>query len=67
VKLLDLAQAAVGLSQAGLAARGLGEEVYLAPLVASIKSGAVQADRWLALYQGSWGGDLARLYPAASL
>ena len=67
VKVLDLARAAVGLSHAGLAARGLGEEVFLAPLVASAQAEAVQADRWLALYNGDWGGDLARLYPASSL
>jgi len=67
VRLLDLARAAVGLSHAGLAARALGEEEFLAPLVASVKAEAVQADRWLGQYHGDWGGDLARLYPAASL
>ncbi|MFM7655064.1 MAG: glutamate--cysteine ligase, partial [Paracoccaceae bacterium] len=67
VKLADLARAAVGLSHAGLAARGLGEERYLEPLVASIKSGKVQADRWLELYKGEWGRDLGRIYEAASL
>ena len=67
VKLADLARAAVGLSHAGLAARGLGEEQYLAPLVASLRAGRVQADRWLELYKGDWGGDLSRIYEAASL
>jgi glutamate--cysteine ligase len=67
VKLADLARAAVGLSHAGLAARGLGEEQYLAPLVTSLKAGRVQADRWLELYNGDWGGDLGRIYEAASL
>jgi glutamate--cysteine ligase len=67
VKLADLARAAVGLSHAGLAARGLGEEQYLAPLVTSLKAGRVQADRWLELYKGDWGGDLSRIYEAASL
>ena len=67
VKLADLARAAVGLSHAGLAARGLGEETYLAPLVTSLKAGRVQADRWLDLYNGDWGGDLSRIYEAASL
>jgi glutamate--cysteine ligase len=55
VKLLDLARAAVGLSHAGLVARGLGEEVQLQPLVESLKTGKVQADRWLELYQRSLG------------
>ena len=67
VKLIDLARAAVGLSHAGLAARGLGEEAQLLPLVESLKTGQVQADRWLSLYQGSWNGSLAPLYEAASL
>jgi glutamate--cysteine ligase len=67
VKLIDLARAAVGLSHAGLAARGLGEEVQLSPLVESLKTGQVQADRWLQLYQGEWGQSLAPLYEAASL
>ena len=67
VKLLDLARAAVALSQAGLGARGLGEEVYLAPLVASVTVGETQADRWLSLYNGAWGGDLGPIYEASSL
>jgi glutamate--cysteine ligase len=67
VKLIDLARAAVGLSHAGLVARGLGEEVQLQPLVESLKTGKVQADRWLALYEGEWGRSLVPLYTAASL
>ncbi len=67
VAIADLARATVALSQAGLAARGLGEEVYLAPLVASVKAGAVQADRWLALYHGEWAGSLTPIYEASSL
>jgi glutamate--cysteine ligase len=54
VKLIDLARAAVSLSHAGLAARGLGEESLLAPLVQN-------------LYQGAWAGDLSRIYAASSL
>ncbi len=67
VKLLDLARAAVGLSHAGLAARGFGEEVQLRPLVESLKTGKVQADRWLELYNGPWNRDLTPLYEASSL
>ncbi|MCX7286435.1 MAG: glutamate--cysteine ligase [Rhodobacterales bacterium] len=67
VRLLDLARAAVGLSHAGLVARGLGEEVQLQPLVESLKTGQVQADRSLALYNGDWGGSLVPLYEASSL
>ena len=67
VKLLDLARAAVGLSHAGLVARGLGEERYLAPMVQSLVQEETQADRWLRLYHGEWNGDLGRIYDAASL
>jgi glutamate--cysteine ligase len=67
VKLVDLARAAVGLSHAGLAARGLGEERHLAPLVESLKSGKVQADRWLDRFNGDWQGDLTRIYAEAAL
>ncbi|QLQ19570.1 MAG: glutamate--cysteine ligase [Exiguobacterium profundum] len=67
VKLIDLARAAVGLSHAGLAARGLGEEIHLAPLVESIGTGQTQADRLLALYNGDWQHSLAPIYPETSL
>ena len=67
VRLIDLARAAVGLSHAGLAARGLGEEVYLAPLVQSLVLEETQADRWLRLYHGEWAADLGRIYEASSL
>jgi glutamate--cysteine ligase len=67
VRISDLARAAVALSQAGLAGRGLGEERYLAPLVEAVETGMTQADRWLALYRGDWGGDLTPIYQAASL
>lgn len=67
VKLIDLARAALGLSHAGLAARGLGEEIHLAPLVESIGTGQTQADRLLALYNGAWQHSLAPIYPETSL
>lgn len=67
VKLHDLARAAVGLSHAGLAARGLDEQRHLAPLVESVESGRVQADLWLERYKGEWAGDLTRLYTDAAL
>jgi glutamate--cysteine ligase len=67
VKLLDLARAAVGLSHAGLAARGLDEQRYLAPLVQNLATEKTQADRWLDLYNGAWGKDLTPIYEASSL
>ncbi|VDC33012.1 glutamate--cysteine ligase [Pseudogemmobacter humi] len=66
VKLADLAHAALSLAHAGLAGRGLGEEAYLAPLVDHVKTGRVQADRWLELYHGDWGRSLAPICEAAS-
>jgi glutamate--cysteine ligase len=62
-RLADLAARAVELSAAGLVARGLGEERYLAPLHDSIRSGQVQADRLLATYAA----DLSGIYTATSL
>lgn len=67
VKILDLARAAVGLSHAGLAARKLDEERFLAPLVQSLATEKTQADRWLDLYNGDWKGSLAPIYAASSL
>ena len=67
IRLATLARAALDLSQAGLVARGLGEEIYLAPLFLSVASGEVQADRWLRLYQTEWQQSLTPIYQAASL
>lgn len=67
VKLIDLARAAVGLSHAGLAARGLDEERHLAPLMQSLATGKTQADRLLDLYNGAWGKSLDPIYAATSL
>ncbi|MCW1919008.1 glutamate--cysteine ligase [Rhodobacter sp. KR11] len=67
VKLIDLARATVALSHAGLAARGLDEQRFLAPLVKTLAKEETQADRWLKLYDGEWGGSLAPIYEAASL
>ena len=67
VKLIDLARAAVGLSHAGLAGRGMDEQRFLAPLVQNLAIEKVQADRWLELYHGDWKGDLTPIYTASSL
>ena len=67
VRLDALAQVAVELSQAGLVARGLGEEIYLAPLHRSLAQGEVQADRWLRLYETEWDHQLTPIYQASSL
>ena len=55
--LRDVARDALAISEAGLKARGLGEEVYLAPLQEIVASGMTQADRILAMFHGPWQGD----------
>jgi glutamate--cysteine ligase len=67
VRMADLAARVVALSHAGLAARGMGEEAWLAPLRDSLARGATQADDLLAAHSGKWAGDLSRIYGAASL
>jgi glutamate--cysteine ligase len=56
----DVARDVLAIARDGLRARGLGEEVYLAPLDEIVASGLTQADRLLALYHGAWGGDAGR-------
>ncbi len=58
--LRDVARDALLISEAGLKARGLGEEAYLAPLHEIVASGQTQAERMLALFHGPWRGDAGR-------
>jgi glutamate--cysteine ligase len=67
VKLGELATQVLALSEAGLRARGLGEEVFLAPLAEEVATGQTQADRLLALYDGAWHGDITPVYEACRL
>jgi glutamate--cysteine ligase len=53
----DVARDALSIARDGLRARGLGEEVYLAPLEEIVDSGLTRADRMLALFEGVWKGD----------
>ncbi|MDN3568835.1 glutamate--cysteine ligase [Paeniroseomonas aquatica] len=55
-----VAQDVLAIARDGLKARGLGEEVYLAPLHEIAASGLTQADRLLHLYEKAWSGDAAR-------
>ena len=64
---LDVAREIVALARTGLARRGLGEETYLAVLEHTIATGKTQAERWLDLYNGEWGGDLSRIFDAAEI
>ncbi|MDB5415376.1 MAG: glutamate--cysteine ligase [Rubritepida sp.] len=58
--LRDVARDALAISEAGLKARGLGEEQYLAPLHEIVESGLTQADRILQQYEGAWRGDASQ-------
>jgi glutamate--cysteine ligase len=65
--LRDLARDAVAIARDGLRARGLGEETLLAPLEAIVAGGPTQAQTWLALYHGEWGGDVTRIFEAGAI
>jgi glutamate--cysteine ligase len=67
VRLRDVAARAVEISEAGLKARGMGEERFLDPLRLSVETGRTQADDLLAAYEGAWGGDLSHVYAACRL
>lgn len=54
-----VARDVLAIARDGLRARGLGEEVYLAPLEEIAESGLTQADRLLQLYERAWGGNAA--------
>ncbi len=62
----SIAQEILALARKGLAARGLGEEVYLAPLEEIADSGVTQAERWLERFHGPWGGDVRPIFHEAA-
>ena len=63
----DWALDVLAIARSGLVARGLGEEVYLAPLAEIAESGMTQADRWLQRSAALWGGDVTAMLAAAEL
>jgi glutamate--cysteine ligase len=63
--LRDIARDVLAIARDGLKARGLGEEVYLAPLEEIAESGLTQAERWLQRHDRAWGGDLSRIFAEA--
>ena len=67
VRLQDAARRTVEIADAGLRARGLGEERLLDPLRRSVETGRVQADDLLDAFEGPWGRDLSRAYEACRL
>ena len=65
--LRDIAKDVLAIARDGLKARGLGEEVYLAPLDEIADSGLTQAERWLQRYDTAWGGDAGRIFAEAEV
>jgi glutamate--cysteine ligase len=63
----DVARDALAIARDGLKARGLGEEVYLAPLDEIVESGLTRADRLLALFDRAWKGDARQVLVAAEV
>jgi len=61
----DVAVDVVAIAREGLQRRGLGEEVFLAPLEAIADSGVTLAERWLEKFDGPWGGSVQPVYEAA--
>jgi len=63
--LRDIAHDALAIARDGLKARGLGEEVYLAPLEEIAESGLTHAERWLQRYDRAWRGNVGRIFAEA--
>ncbi|CAI9120675.1 glutamate--cysteine ligase [Brytella acorum] len=65
--LRKLAAHVVTIAEEGLRARGLGEEIYLAPLHEIAAGGPTQAEHWLGLYNGAWNRDVRPIFEAAAI
>jgi len=71
-QLRDIAGAVLDIAHGGLKARarvsaaGEDETGFLEPLREIVRAGKVPAERLLDLYHGAWGGDVSRVYRAAS-
>lgn len=65
--LRELARRVVALADQGLRARGLGEEVYLAPLHEIAEGAPTQAERWLTRFKTVWNGDVRPIFDEASV
>ncbi|GAA4223148.1 glutamate--cysteine ligase [Sphingomonas endophytica] len=71
-QLRDIAGAVLDIAHGGLKARarvsaaGEDETGFLEPLREIVRAGKVPAERLLDLYHGDWGGDVSRVYRAAS-
>ncbi|MCW2264427.1 glutamate--cysteine ligase [Gluconobacter cerinus] len=62
-----LAKRVVALAEQGLRARVRNEAQFLDPLHLIADGGPNQAEYWLALYEGAWGGNVKPLFREASI
>ncbi|MBR0559417.1 glutamate--cysteine ligase [Neokomagataea anthophila] len=62
-----LARRVLALAEQGLRARARDEAQFLAPLQAIADGGPTQAEHWLALYKGAWGGDVRPIFQHAEV
>jgi glutamate--cysteine ligase len=58
----DISRDVLKIARAGLQARGLGEARFLDPLDAIVARGKTSAEDLLALYHGSWQGDVRHVF-----
>ncbi|MGH6864766.1 MAG: glutamate--cysteine ligase [Methyloceanibacter sp.] len=69
----DVAREMIDIAQGGLKRRarldanGNDESKALKPLIEAVETGRTPADRLLAAYRGSWGGDIDRLFDTEAL
>jgi glutamate--cysteine ligase len=65
--LRDLARDVLAIARDGLAARGHGEEVHLAPLEEIVNGAPTQAEHWLSRFNGVWAGDITRIFTESAI
>jgi glutamate--cysteine ligase len=65
--LRDLARDTVAIAEQGLRARGMGEEIYLAPLQEIAAGAPTQAEYWLERYSKNWHGDVTRIFTESAI
>ena len=63
----DIAAEITWFARQALLGRGLGEEVYLAPLEETLALNKTPAERWLDKYNGEWNGDLTKVFDEAEI
>ena len=62
-----LAKRVIALAEQGLRARVRNEAHYLDPLHLIAEGGPNQAEYWLALYEGAWGGNVKPIFTESAV